>query len=75
MLNFVRKKNKRFIFFTFFHIKFEVLKSFKIYQKGGKKDEKELFKQSRSIGHDSVHGGDPGSAGHASSGKSNDNNY
>ena len=62
-------------FLLFFHIKFKVLKSFKIYQKGGKKDEIELFKQSRSIDYDSVYGGDHGSAGHAGSGKSSDNNY
>ena len=41
-------------------------------KKRRKKDEKELFKQSCSIGHDSVHGGDPGSAGHAGSSKSTD---
>lgn len=74
-MNFVRKKNKHFTFFTFFHINSKALKSFRIHQKGGKKDEKELFKQSCSIGHDSVHGGDPGSAGHASSGKSSNSNY
>lgn len=74
-MNFVRKKNKRFIFLLFFHINFKALKSFRIYKKGGKKDEKELFKQSRSIDYDSVYGGDPGSAGHASSGKSSNSNY
>ena len=43
MLNFVRKKNKRFIFCTFFHINSKAIKSFKIYQKGGKKMKKNFL--------------------------------
>ena len=74
-MNFVRKKNKHFTFFTFFHINSKALKSFRIHQKGGKKDEKELFKQCCSIGYDSVYGGDTGSPGHSGSGKSSDDNY
>ena len=43
MLNFARKKNKRFIFLLFFHINFEALKNFRIYQKGEKKMKKNFL--------------------------------